>query len=950
MLKIQEVANFLNSELNLINPDYSFDIKAEIGKRENADAIYGIISTTKAVPSVDENTVEYEFTVELSVPSAQTNENIIKIEEIIGELKNKFHMKNYTFGGGKGLLSFTLARPKDYQIKYVVADEVPLVFTISTNLIRGGVGSGDKHWLLNGLEIPFITENVSIEKDGRTNSINGESYTKTLMTRQTRYYRFSFDYDNSELCVMLQKDLLDGKYDKVYNLTYYDGVSFTEEQPFTTSVSIFRNGMTSSAKPKVAEFDITFTDIDDGAVVYEMALIDNPFDSTTENTRYFNSQEEQRAYYQAKIDDSVRHGGVGCDWVKIKAPNLSSIDITNQVYEIPLYDGEPIYDLFNVTNKNYAIIRVTKGEEQQWFYYFVANQNIGGQNQVMFDLKLDSIQTYYFNPDLKFGDCLIERGHLNRWVDNGDETVSFDGGVDSKLFEREDIQNVAKRLTKRTKVGVNNHNQPEVDEWLNTNVKCWLYCYLDPTHPFQSYYPTTLKQTEDIFDNIRYFSKGTTERYGGQDIPSNISCICQPIYNSSKYIKIKFPQGAETSEYVRRVGFETLNYFFELNSGYKYVYATKVSFLPPFNNEQFKYEIDNFGNLVLIADGYANSLNNVDFRAGNNGTYSSDLFIRVQTQDYELLSQNYNIDIELTFNKVDLINKEKNPKFNPKLLSQDYKELRLADNTEDGFIYDIQKLNKNTVQIITTEPLVPDIAKRYLRIKNKDGVYIEETNENLTGFVNSNDNSLIMPTSAYQSMMAQNKNFFLQNSINRGFDIARGLTGTGGSLIQSGISAITSKTPGLNMASAGVSTALSLANIGLNYASNKINENLTIDNLKNAPGTIVAAKGNAIFESMYSEIGIIVEEYDILPNEKEIINDYMCKYGFTVNRFGNPKDYDNIRHYYNFVKAQIDSISGIAISNTARDDIRQRFMNGIRFWNSDDVDYDHENYEEWLAE
>jgi hypothetical protein len=146
------------------------------------------------------------------------------------------------------------------------------------------------------------------------------------------------------------------------------------------------------------------------------------------------------------------------------------------------------------------------------------------------------------------------------------------------------------------------------------------------------------------------------------------------------------------------------------------------------------------------------------------------------------------------------------------------------------------------------------------------------------------------------------------------------------------------------------SFASGVVNIGMNYAQSKINENLTVDNLKNAPAQIIGAKGNPIFEHMYSETGVIVEEWDILPNEKEIINDYMCKYGFTVNRFGNPKDYDNIRQYYNYVKAQIDSISGIAISNQARDDIRQRFANGVRFWKQDNIDYSMENYEEWLAQ
>lgn len=956
MIEVQQVADFLNTELNNIGQaqGYNFDIKAEIGERTNKDAVYGIVSTTQADPRVDGN-VDYVFTVELSVPSAKTNENVISVEKIIGEFKNKFHMKNRAFGGGQGTLLIGLAKPKDYQIKYIVGDDVSLVFTITTEYIQNAVGSGDKHWFLNGMEIPFINEELLIEKDGRTNVINGKSYTKTLLTRQTRYYRFGFDFDNSELCIMLQKDLLDGKYDKVYTLTYHDGVSFTEEKPFTTSVSIFRNGVSSSKKPNVSEFNITFTDVDNEfEAEYYMALIDNPFDSTTENTRYFPNEEEQRVYYQAKIDNDIRVGGVGCQFVKIKAPNLSSIDITNQVYEIPLNDGEPIYDVLSVTNKNYAIIKVKKGNDEQWFYYFVSNQNIGGQNQVMFDLKLDSLQTYYIGDKLQFGDCLIEKGHENRWIDNGDGTVSFDGTIDSKLFEREEIQNVAKRLVKREVLKPYTFENPQIQQWFDDNVLGWVYVYVDPFHNYIITNPSgeenknyRISAATMTYGNVGNNSQGTSS------MPDQLGVVCYPIFKTtgqSVLTRIKFVAG----DNVLRINYIGMDDFFTRNNGNTYIYTIKFSTVNPFaqiNSNDLYIENGELciPSTVLYEHWGHGSLPVYDmlaFKTGGTGGV-----IRLQVQQTEQLRE-YIVNKELTFQPSEIINSNKSPKYNPKLLSNDYFELSISDETEDGFVYDLQKLNTNTVKIAYTEPLIAGISKKYIRILplNDDGIYIQDTAKNLTGFIGSNDASFNLATTAYQSMLANNKNFFLQNSINRGMDVVRGFVGMGGSMEQAGISAQNSKTPGSTMASAGVSATQSAINIGLNYAQSKINENLTVSNVKYSPSKIQLAQGDILFNTMITDTGIVVEEWDILPNEKEIINDYMCKYGFTVNRFGNPKDYDNIRHYYNYVKAQIDSISGIAISNAARDDIRQRFANGVRFWKQDNIDYSMENYEEWLAQ
>lgn len=51
---------------------------------------------------------------------------------------------------------------------------------------------------------------------------------------------------------------------------------------------------------------------------------------------------------------------------------------------------------------------------------------------------------------------------------------------------------------------------------------------------------------------------------------------------------------------------------------------------------------------------------------------------------------------------------------------------------------------------------------------------------------------------------------------------------------------------------------------------------------------------------------------------------------------------------FDFIKAVLGNISGVPMSDAARADLKQRFVNGIRFWTTDDIDYTKENYEIWL--
>lgn len=977
MFKIQELVNLINSGLNGVDENYSFNVYAEVGEEKNDGSINGILRTigndTTKIKGNSET--RYTFVVEMPIISPRTNSNFLEIQQIVEQFVSSYNGSQQEFSSGNGVLHINMGVPKQFNVSVNLGDNVPLAFTIEMLYTENNLTNADKHWFLDGYEIPFKSENVLVNKDGIVRKINNKNYTEAFLTGQTKYYKFVFPHQDTELGNMIQADLLSGNFNKEYTLTYYDGRTFTEESPFETKVSIYQSGDVGTQEISVDVFNLTFADVDNGEYdwTYEFALIDSKFDNQTEDTRWFNSQAEQQAYYEEKVAS-------GCEFVTIKAPNLNSLDITSQVY--PNNRG---YNVFDLTNKNYAIIKVSKSEPVQqvrYFYYWVTNAQIGANGQVMFDLSLDTVQTYLFDEDIEFGDCLIERSCLNRWVDNGDNTVSFDGGVNSKLFSREKIQDVPKRLTKRTKLGACNTGNVNFDNFINTYVLGWIYCYISPTSPIACNLFNNLTDNTQSENTIKIVNG--IYLFGNEDlgfIPQPIPCLVFPVMkgNATGTQDIRARMGTLDS-----LGAETdiaysfeknldgtinidgfLNYFndFVGTVGTDVIYSAKFSTLCPFDTiDDADYSIVDEGTLIslnlkmnriqatnlgTVRTQYMYESPNKNLQAipttdkyHNLGT--SLLVKRWQNPIYDL--GNYEIDKQLSFNKNTIIGANKNAEFNPKLLSQDYFELQVCDETENGFSYDLQKLNKKEVQIGLTETLTPDNAKKYIRITNNDGVYVPETDKNLLGFVNSNDTSIILVSDQYANMLAQNKNYFTQNELGRWENL---VPGVGSGLMTAALGAATMNPVAV------IGGATQVLSSGANYVLSTIKQDLSIDNLKNSPASIKQALGNCYFGAQYTEPGTYVEEYDILPAEKNVINDYMVQYGFTTNQIGQIKDYLNSspvngRKYFNYIQAVVNSIGGIPMSNTARQNLRDRFAKGIRFWNDDNVDYDKENYEKWL--
>ncbi len=948
MLKVEEVSSFIEQKLNEIastkNPVYNFNLFADFGKITTASKINGLVKTIKGDPGnvAVLNDIEYIYSCELLVPSSMSNNNIINIKNIIDEFINVNNGCEIEIGNGTGIFTFSTALAGDYKSDAGLGDIVPVQFNINIKYTLDVLTASKKHWFLDGFEIPFISEGVYVDKEGIIQKISGKNYSKTLITGQTKYYKFQFPFDTkNQLCVQLQRDLLNGDLNKQYELKYFDGVSFIKDEPFVTTVSIYKNGDANAQILKTSQFNITFADVDDGKdqVKYYLGLCDTVFDASSENTRYFENsgritaKMKQQEYWEEKINE-------GCVYEQIKCPNLQSLTITQQVYS-----NTHNYELFDLVNKNYAVIKIEQpNKPTKYFYYFITNATIGANNQVMYDLKLDTIQTYFFEDDIKFSDCLIERAHLNRFVrctdENGEidpEHVKFDGGVDSKLFLNEPIGDSPKHLVSMQKIKWNVSGDAKISEWINSNIAYWVYIFIDPTHLYNVYDANCIKvdktpsnSNEPIPSGRLWKSKTATSH--GELVENDYSVLAYPIYkNRGSYIRtIKIKH----NENYFPVNNESMEIFEDLNNDASFIYSKKISIMPPFVDAGIYWSIDNHDDLIMDVTNITNLINphlNNQMKAMFllKGDKKSALFGGIEQSYAPLTSYPVKLDYDFSFNEDEVKAGLNDKKYNPKILSMDNTVLKLKSFTGAFFDYDLQKLNSNEIIFLYNETIQPEISKYYCRVKAPQGLYVKETSSNFLGLVDSVDMGVAISNDQYQLYLANNKNAWLQSAFQ--------IVGSAGS--EFGRSMVA----GSEM---GVLGGLISGTSGI--VSSLFNRALTIDNMKESPDSLKHASGNALYSLQIKELGMYVEIYTSLDGVLNNRNDFNKLFGYECDFVGNLKQNCNIRKYFNYIKAKLNSIDGVPISNFAREDLKARFERGVRFWNNDNIEFNMENYEKWI--
>ena len=663
---------------------------------------------------------------------------------------------------------------------------------------------------------------------------------------------------------------------------------------------------------------------------YQIALTNVPFDNAYTNVRYFKNRQEQEGYF------NVNTLFVNAINVNFNVGNLLKTTIT--------FNAED-QQLNRLLSCNYLIVKNNSNvKDFDYFYYFINNSFQLSGNQISLDIELDVINTYLL--DIEFTDCLIKRGHLNRFVENEDGTVSFDGTGQSKLFEREPIQNVAKRLSKKEQFTIypDERSTSTFNEWLKENICAWIYLFI--SNPIQRIFFVDTTERDGILSSPEYnFFDGRANVSAGENSISPLGVLALPIYkrNSKKlYVNIKNDNYSINNKI--SITLSALEGYRAKNTNNSYIYASKLSYISPFDVGAYSpayYTIDSNGDLILT--GWYDEISGVKYQGANvcgiaqtttasGGTAKGCLYVieTGKTENAGIFESN----AKFNFNKNEIIGASKNSMFNPKLLSSDYHSIKIVDNTEEGFEYDLQKLNTNSLKILYNETIVPDVTKGYARFETNSVCYPKESSKNLIGTIFSNDQSLLVDNDKLAEMLANNKNFFIQNDIKSAFGLIASSLGIAGGIATGNPLAVAG-----GIAGAGASIGSSIDKLAL-----------TPDNMRNAPNTIRGALGNAPFSASYNNYGLSVEEYEILDNEKEMINDFMCQYGFTVNRLGNIKDFLDIRKYYNYVQAEIEEITSnkTLISNQVKNKFVEIFRRGIRFWNTNDYSYNKENYEKWL--
>ena len=374
---------------------------------------------SEAIPVNGYVNVLFNFDLKMIVPVLFDNKMPLSVQECVHKFIETFNDTSHKMAGGYAHITFQTPELAMLNPEVNIGDGSIMFVPVQVNFTRSGSGSAHRKHFINDMELPYLRATTIINRTGGTMNMAGYDTAKTISTQQTKLfsYELPFDKDNPA-CVMIQSDILSGNLGKTYKRTFYttDGSTiYTQENPLVEYVQLFNNAEDETVRTMVASFSVTFAPADtvshDG-LRYYMALIDTPFDASTQNTRMFedlvnpftgavntlSAKENQQLYYEQKV---ITQGGY---WKQIKAPNLNNLTSTQQVFFNDGFDdvsevqltAKPITEIMQ---KNFAIIKVVDWDENvipEYFYYVVNSATMGAADQALFDLEIEDVQTYLF--------------------------------------------------------------------------------------------------------------------------------------------------------------------------------------------------------------------------------------------------------------------------------------------------------------------------------------------------------------------------------------------------------------------------------------------------------------------------------------------------------------------------------------------------------------------------
>lgn len=739
---------------------------------------------------------------------------------------------------------------------------------------------------------------------------------------------------------------------------------------------------------------------------YQYALTSVQFDSSYENAIRFDTRAQQEEYFK------VSTLFANAKSVNFDFGNLINTTLVVKVKKAPMelmgFNYLILKDLNQNPTHRYVYFFIDKVE-------YISGGDNDSDTTIRLDLTMDVLNTYMLDIAWDNG-ALIERASLDRW-DNINGYLYYNLKPDSPFrLDDEGEAKCSKVLINRENLQVlsSDYDISSVTslyyDWINEYVQCWEYVFLDKNHSYT--FKSPFQNTNANMDGQLYLLNYNMFSKEGVDTIPDYGLLAVPIYKDQNHkIRCHFKTGDNKDIYID-VSHDGLSAFRALNNDVSYFFGDKYGLMCPLHLEGITCSIVG-DNLVIEGDPSTNNLftNNAMFsknyihcmQTENNdfdthSYYFKGVFIGgrsfpdIPSKTSQYSGKGYYSPVISQFSLVNATSRY--TRACPRLLSSNYSGVVVkcvGDELEYSWM-DLSAKHDNKwddgkFSLLYTEVIQPEITKYYVRIKAPYGVYIEDSNYNYSGLVSTADTSIAIVNSAYAEFLANNKNYWLMsfaNALGGGVSglldayhpahpietietTSRDLKAKGGRfrspttgkfvgmdsperpLVGTGFGRDVTKT----ITKPAWTDWTSVASYGVGVASNVLNSAFTIANVKASPSNMKNSTGNGYFTYYTTGFGLYVEAYSALDIDLDRCYQYHYMYGYKYGKFGNVNDFMNIRHYFNYVQADLQNITGKTgynIPNQVRDEIKHIFGQGVRLWNVSDkmFDYDVENYERSL--
>lgn len=737
---------------------------------------------------------------------------------------------------------------------------------------------------------------------------------------------------------------------------------------------------------------------------YQYALTSVQFDSSYENAIRFDTRAQQEEYFK------VSTLFANAKSVNFDFGNLINTTLVVKVKKPPMelmgYNYLILKDLNQNPTHRYIYFFIDKVE------YISGGDNVS-DTTIRLDLTMDVLNTYMLDIAWDNG-ALIERASLDRW-DNINGYLYYNLKPDSPFrLDDEGEAKCSKVLINRENLQVLNSDYDTSSvtslyyDWINQYVQCWEYVFLDKNHQY-AYRATTQTGQNNLSQtwllNYNMFSKE------GTDTIPDYGLLVIPIYKDQNHkIRCHFKYG--NKDIYIDVSHDGLSAFRGVNNDASYFFGDKYGLMCPLYLEGTTCSIEG-DNLIIEGDpsdtnpvtntaiftkNYINCMQTEDNGYTSTSYSFKGVFIGgrsfpdIPSKTAQYSGKGYYSPVISQFSLVNATSRY--TRACPRLLSSNYSGVVIkcvGDELEYSWL-DLSakhndKWDDGKFSLLYTEVIQPEITKYYVRIKAPYGVYIEDSNYNYSGLVSTADTSIAIVNSAYAEFLANNKNYWLMsfaNALGGGVSglldayhpahptetietTTRDLKAKGGKfrspttgkfvgmdsperpLVGTGFGRDVTKT----ITKPAWTDWTSVASYGVGVASNVLNSAFTIANVKASPSNMKNSTGNGYFTYYTTGFGLYVEAYRALDIDLDRCYQYHYMYGYKYGKFGNVNDFMNIRHYFNYIQADLQNITGKTgynIPNQVRDEIKHIFGQGVRLWNVSDkmFDYEVENYERSL--